>query len=122
MKKNLLKLVTILFLILAPIFIAKAATLEDILTKIKDTLKTLGYVVCAIFIIIGGYQMITASGDPQKFETGKRTLLYAFIGFLIILIVDNIINLIKEVAGGGAGGGVPGGGGGGGGGGKTLPF
>jgi len=99
MKKNLLKLVTILFLILVPIFIVNAAKLEDILTKIKDTLKTLGYLVCAIFIIIGGYQMMTASGDPQKFETGKRTLLFAAIGFIIILIADKIVNFLKSIVG-----------------------
>jgi len=99
MKKNLLKLVTILFLILVPIFIVNAAKLEDILTKIKDTLKALGYLVCAIFIIIGGYQMMTASGDPQKFETGKRTLLFAAIGFIIILIADKIVNFLKSIVG-----------------------
>jgi len=99
MKKNLLKLLTIFSLILIPIFVVKAATLEDILTKIKNTLGTLGYLVCAIFIIIGGYQMITASGDPQKFETGKRTLLFATIGFIIILVADKIVDFLKSIVG-----------------------
>jgi type IV secretory pathway VirB2 component (pilin) len=71
--------------------------LESILNKIKDTLKTLGYVVCAIFIIIGGYQMITASGNPQKFDTGKRTLLFAAIGFIIILAADKIVDFLRSI-------------------------
>jgi type IV secretory pathway VirB2 component (pilin) len=71
--------------------------LEEILTKIKYTLKTLGYIVCVIFMIIGGYQMITASGDPKQFEKGRNTLLYAAIGFVVILLADNIVDWIKSI-------------------------
>jgi type IV secretory pathway VirB2 component (pilin) len=108
MRKNLLKFIVIFFLLLIPIFYGSAALLmdgggggggtsklEEILTKIKDTLKTLGYIVCVIFMIIGGYQMITASGDPKKFETGQKTLLYAAIGFIIILLADEIVTFIR---------------------------
>ena len=97
MRKNLLKFITILLLFLLPVSVANAGKLENILNKIKNTLKTLGYVVCSIFIIVGGYQMITASGDPQKFETGKRTLLFASVGFIIILASDAIVDLIKSI-------------------------
>jgi hypothetical protein len=74
--------------------------LGSILTKIKDALKSLGYIVCVIFMIWGGYQMITSSGDPTKFEKGKTTLLYAAIGFVVILLADAIVNLIKSIVGG----------------------
>jgi hypothetical protein len=110
MRKNLSKFIAISFLLLIPIFYGNAALLmdgggggggtsklEEILTKIKDTLKTLGYIVCAIFMIIGGYQMITASGDPRQFEKGRNTLLYAAIGFVVILLADNIVDWIKSI-------------------------
>jgi len=116
MKKNSLKIIILLLLLLIPIIYGSAqiyrppdylisggtggggtGRLEQILIKIKDALKTLGYVVCAIFIIVGGYQMITASGDPQKFETGKRTLLFAAIGFIIILAADKIVNFLRSI-------------------------
>jgi type IV secretory pathway VirB2 component (pilin) len=106
MRKNLLKFVAISFLLSILILYGNAARgggggstskLEEILTKIKDTLKTLGYIVCAIFMIIGGYQMITASGDPKQFEKGRNTLLYAAIGFVVILLADNIVDWIKFI-------------------------
>jgi cobyric acid synthase len=99
MRKNLLKFITISLLILIPIFVVNATELEDILNNIKDKLSDLGKVVCGIFIIIGGFQMLTASGDPQKFEAGKRTLLYAAIGLIIILAVDAIIDLVENITG-----------------------
>jgi type IV secretory pathway VirB2 component (pilin) len=97
MRKNLLKLITVSFLFLIPVFTANAKTLEEILTQIKDTLRNLGYVICAIFMMVGGYQMITASGDPQKFDTGKRTLLFAAIGFIIILAADKIVDFLRSI-------------------------
>jgi hypothetical protein len=106
MRKNLLKFIVISFLLSILILYGNAARggggegtskLEEILTKIKDTLKTLGYIVCAIFMIIGGYQMITASGDPKQFEKGRNTLLYAAIGFVVILLADNIVEWIKSI-------------------------
>jgi hypothetical protein len=48
-------------------------------------------------MIVGGYQMITSSGDPQKFDTGKRTLLFAAIGFIIILAADKIVNFLRSI-------------------------
>jgi type IV secretory pathway VirB2 component (pilin) len=101
MRKNLSNFVKtfLLLLVLASLVNAQTttSTLENILTKIKDTLKTLGYIVCVIFMIIGGYQMITASGDPKQFEKGRNTLLYAAIGFVVILLADNIVDWIKSI-------------------------
>jgi type IV secretory pathway VirB2 component (pilin) len=101
MRKNLSNFVKtfLLLLVLASLVNAQTttSTLENILTKIKDTLKTLGYIVCVIFMIIGGYQMITASGDPKQFEKGRNALLYAAIGFVVILLADNIVNWIKSI-------------------------
>jgi type IV secretory pathway VirB2 component (pilin) len=96
-RKNLLKLIAVSFLFLIPVFTANGKTLEEILTQIKDTLRNLGYVICAIFMMVGGYQMVTASGDPQKFETGKRTLLFAAIGFIIILAADKIVDFLRSI-------------------------
>jgi nucleoside recognition membrane protein YjiH len=99
MKKNLLKFIIFLLLFLMPIAIANAQgdKLTNILTKIRDTLASLGYIVCGIFIIIGGYQMVIASGDPQKFETGKRTLLYSIIGVIVIAIATEIVKWIQDI-------------------------
>jgi hypothetical protein len=125
--RNLLKFIAISILISIPIFSASTeetaspageaagGTLEGILTKIKDTLKDLGYIVCIIFMIWGGYLMITSSGDPTKFEKGKTALLYAAIGFVIILLADKIVNFIKDIISGTSEKGAPSGGGGGGG-------
>jgi len=52
-----------------------------------------------IIIIIGGYFMMTSAGDPQKFERGKKTLLYGAIGFILVFaakeLAEGIMKIIK---------------------------
>jgi hypothetical protein len=102
--RNLLKFLAIILLVSGLSCSVKAvimdggegSKLERILTKVKDTLKTLGYIVCVIFIMWGGYLMIMSQGDPKQFERGKTALLYALIGLVVILIADNIVNFIQQ--------------------------
>lgn len=55
-----------------------------------------------IYIIIAGYQMMTAFGDEAKFAQAKKTLLYAMIGLLIALLAYTIVNFISSLLGAGS--------------------
>lgn len=104
MEKKLLKILISLFLFSLIPLIAKAATtttLEKILDKLADWLIKLGALVAIIFIIVGGYKMITSAGDPKEFETGKKALLYAAIGLVVILIAKAIVSFIQNIVSGG---------------------
>ncbi len=41
--------------------------------------------------------MVTAAGNEEKFATGKRTVLYAVIGYAIILIGWGITSIIQSL-------------------------
>ena len=43
--------------------------------------------------------MLFAGGDPEKFKSGKMTILYAAIGYAIILISKTIASIIKSIFG-----------------------
>jgi hypothetical protein len=53
--------------------------------------------ICGIMVVWGGFQMMTAGGNPEKFSEGKKTLLYAAIGFVIVIFASSIAPLIKSV-------------------------
>jgi len=55
--------------------------------------------VATIVIIYGAFQMLTASGDPEKFKKGEKTLLYAAIGFGVLILSVGIADLIKNILG-----------------------
>lgn len=61
-------------------------------------------VISVIYVIVGGYSYMTSSGDSQKLEKAKKTILYAVIGLAICVLafaivnfaINNIINVGKQ--------------------------
>ncbi len=78
----------------------KSQTIEQLLDKI---IFTLTYVIAApiavLMIIVGAFQMLTAGGEPEKFSKGKKTILFAAVGFAILLAADLLISLVLEILG-----------------------
>ncbi len=74
-------------------------TFEQILDSIANFLIIISAPIVAIMVLYGGYQILFAGGNPEKFKEGKQTILYAVIGFIIILIAKGITALIKNILG-----------------------
>jgi glucose uptake protein GlcU len=51
-------------------------------------------IVAVLFIIIGGFQLITSRGNEEQAESGKKTLTNAIIGLVVILLSYVIVNVI----------------------------
>ena len=66
------------------------------LNALINFLYSLAVPICVIMVLVGGFQMVTAAGDPAKFSTGRKTILYAVIGFAVILIAGGVSTLIKN--------------------------
>ena len=70
------------------------------LAAVSNFLFTIAIPLCGIIILVGGFQMMTAAGNPEKFSKGRKTLLYAVIGFVVVLLAGSVANLIKSLFGG----------------------
>ena len=68
-----------------------------VLNKVAGYLFTIAAPLAAIMILIGAFQMMFAGGAPEKFATGRRTILYAAIGMAIVLASTGILAVIKEL-------------------------
>lgn len=51
-------------------------------------------IVAVIFIVVGGIQYITSSGDAAKTKKAKDTILYACIGLVIAALAFAIVNFV----------------------------
>lgn len=67
---------------------------------IINFLFTIAIPLCAIMVLVGGFQMLTAAGDPAKFSNGRKTILYAVAGFAVVLIAGGVATLIRNTLGG----------------------
>jgi hypothetical protein len=61
-----------------------------------NILKTVGAPIAVVMVIVGGFQMLFAAGDPEKFKSGQKTILYSAIGYAIIFLADGIATLIQN--------------------------
>ena len=73
---------------------------KNIIEVINNVLNYLIYIsvpILAIMILIGGFQILTARGEPGKITSGKQTITYAVIGFIIILVSKGIALVILTI-------------------------
>ncbi len=75
-------------------------TIGNILTTIILWVLGFSAAVAVLFLIIGGLQYITASGNEKRAEAAKSTILYAVIGLVVILLSFVIVGVIKANVGG----------------------
>jgi len=100
--KKLLTGIAAASLLLLPFFaLAQAGPPEGIdliqvLINVRNWLFTILLIVAVIFIIIAGYNFVTAQGDPDKVRTARNFVLYALVGVAVAVasfaLVDFIVN------------------------------
>ena len=72
-------------------------SIPELLNNIAGYLIYISIPVVTIMIIYGAFQMLTAADSPEKFKSGKQTIVYALIGFIIVLLAKGITALIEEI-------------------------
>lgn len=50
--------------------------------------------IAVLFLIWGGVQYITSAGNKEKAELAKKTITYAVVGLIIIVLAEVIVNLV----------------------------
>ncbi len=68
--------------------------LPSVITNILNGIIAVSGLVAVIFIIVGGIQYMTSSGDGAKVQKAKNTILYACIGLIICALSFAIINWV----------------------------
>ncbi len=51
-------------------------------------------IVAVVLIVYAGVQYVTSEGDPGKTQTAQRTITYAIIGLIVVLMAAVITNFI----------------------------
>jgi len=77
-------------------------TLIEIITKF---LIGLAIVITPIIIVYAGFLYITAAGNEEKVKTAQKVLIWALIGFALVLIARGVPALIKQFLTGSSNGG-----------------
>ncbi|MCK5044107.1 hypothetical protein KAR26_00035 [Candidatus Parcubacteria bacterium] len=76
-----------------------ACCLLDTIYTITDWIFILVGALVIIMILLGGYNLITAAGEPDKITKGKNYVLWAAIGFVVALASKSIPALARAIIG-----------------------
>ncbi len=82
------------------ILLANPSDLDDVQDLLDSVINFFNLVlgpILVIVILIGAFKMLTAQGNENKYMEGRKTVQYAVIGAVVVLVADGIILIIKEI-------------------------
>ncbi len=76
-------------------------SLPNIITGILNAIIAISGLIAVIYVIIGGINYMTSTGDAAKVKKAKDTILYALIGLVICVLSFAIVNwvIIRAIGG-----------------------
>ena len=77
--------------------LGSGTTFRSLAGDIFSSLSKILMVVVPIIIVVGAFQMMFASGDPEKFKKGQKTVVYSVIGLVILLLAQGIVAIVERV-------------------------
>lgn len=69
----------------------------DILNKVLNYLIYISVPFLALFILIGGFQILFARGSAEKVKAGRQTIQWAVVGFAIILVSKGVALILLQI-------------------------
>ncbi len=77
--------------------IATLNCLPAIIQTALNWLLAFAGVVALFFILLSGFKFITSGGDAKQADSARKTLTYAILGLVLILLSFAIVNLIANI-------------------------
>jgi|SRR3989344_7319090 len=69
------------------------------LSNIINGVFALSGIIAVILITLSGIRLLVSGGDPIKVEKAKKSLTYAVIGFIIVLLSFFILKVVSLITG-----------------------
>lgn len=65
-----------------------------LMATVTKTLMVLIGMLSIIMIIVGGLQIVSAAGSPQRFKQGRETVIYSVVGLVIAISAYGIVTFL----------------------------
>lgn len=70
--------------------------LGSIIGSVVNATIVIGALAAFMYLVLGGFQWITAGGDPKKTEEAQKKITNAVIGLVIIVAAWAIMNVVTQ--------------------------
>lgn len=72
---------------------------KDLAFKIITAILEVAGVIALLFVIVGGFKYIFSGANEELAESGKKTLLNAIIGVIVIVLSWTLVTIISKALG-----------------------
>ncbi|KKQ85611.1 MAG: hypothetical protein UT08_C0005G0062 [Candidatus Woesebacteria bacterium GW2011_GWB1_38_8] len=69
----------------------------EIITTLLPYIFRIVSFILLFLLVLGGYEILTSQGDPKKVASGNQRILYAVIGFVIMLTSFLLVRTIGRI-------------------------
>ena len=76
-----------------------STTVEDIVTRIFHGGRNIVFVIVPIIIVFGAFQMLFSQGNPENFAKGQKTIMFAVIGLIVVLLAQGVVAIVRSILG-----------------------
>ena len=74
-------------------------TFKDAVDKVVNLIFRAAIVIAPLMIVVGGFFIVTATGNAEQINKGKKIILWTIVGFVIVLLARGISDLIEIIIG-----------------------
>ena len=75
------------------------ATIADIVNAAVPYVFTFAGLLLLIYLIYGGYGLMTSGGDPKKTAAAREKITYALVGFLVVFTAFWVTQILARILG-----------------------
>ena len=79
--------------------LAAAASLDEVITNLRNVIVGLLVGLATLFATIGGVRYMLAGGDPGEVEAAKKTLRYAAVGYSVAVLAPLLVKILQGIVG-----------------------
>jgi len=72
-------------------------SIQEILNRIIYYLHLLAAPIVVIMILWGAFLLITSAGNSDKIQQGRKTIMWAIIGYGILLVASGVSFIIQQL-------------------------
>lgn len=74
------------------------SSITGVVTAVVNLLSMVVGIVAVIMIIIAGFRFVTSGGDSNAVSGARKTIIYAIVGLLVVLLSQAIVHFVLRKA------------------------
>lgn len=76
---------------------SKINTITELLDAILNFLYALSFPILTAVVLYAGFLMVTSGGKPEQFSKAIWVIVYAAIGFIVILLSKGLVFVLQDI-------------------------